>query len=863
MAPRKDSKHNSDKEPSAQRRRERFLQPPEFTVLGDAPLTTEDTAADSFDLGQRVGPIYDILRHPATPTPMTIAIYGDWGAGKTSAMKWLEGQLEAWKQEGKAEDKRIVHACWFYPWKYHSREEVWRGLIAQIIIACLKAKPAPRTSRIKHLLPRVLMDLFSGFRISLGLPQVATAEFDAVAFKKIQDGIQEFLSPQNAYLSEFEEVINDWVGTTLGERERMVVFIDDLDRCLPQIALQVLEALKLYLDIDKLIFVVGVDRRVVDDLVSNHYEKLGLSAEKTGNYLAKMFTEEVTVGPTDLQIDTFLNVLLEKSEAWGMLGETEQKIFHRVVRNLAKPSTREASSPREVKRLIDGALIAGAGARMSALGDATDKRPLTPAEGIQVFLVWRVLRDRYYGYGSLVRQAVGTKFFKTWSRIVIGDRDVARTVAVPSDYVERLTQERGTVALDATSGGTLDQALSEFPTAYHELLKKPSFAGLFNLLGDEDLAELMRLPYPEEAAAAIRGVLGEGGAAAFVREAVAKALGKPIEELKTKDWQGLTSLDLDGMEIKDLTPLKDLTALKRLSLQRTHVSNLEPLKGLTSLQELNLGHTQVSNLDPLKDLTALVRLNLQRTQVSHLEPLKGLTSLQQLDLRATVASNLEPLKGLTALQELRLAVTEVSDLGPLEGLTSLQELNLHGTKVSDLGPLGGLTALQELNLKTARQVSNLEPLKGLAGLKTLRLTGTQVSNLEPLKCLTSLNMLGLYGTQVSDLGPLEGLTALQVLDLADTQVSNQELEPLKGLIALQTLSLANTDITNLDPLKGLTSLHWLSLEETKVSNLEPLKGLVALEELDLAGTQAKKEDIDALQEALPNLKIVLEAQGLW
>jgi internalin A len=83
------------------------------------------------------------------------------------------------------------------------------------------------------------------------------------------------------------------------------------------------------------------------------------------------------------------------------------------------------------------------------------------------------------------------------------------------------------------------------------------------------------------------------------------------------------------------------------------------------------------------------------------------------------------------------------------------------------------------------------------------------------------------------------------------------------LIALQTLSLANTDITNLDPLKGLTSLHWLSLEETKVSNLEPLKGLVALEELDLAGTQAKKEDIDALQEALPNLKIVLEAQGLW
>ncbi len=562
MAPKNDSKHGSDEEPRAQRRRERFLQPPEFTVLGDAPLASKDTAADSFDLGLRVGPIYDILRHPATPTPMTIAIYGDWGAGKTSAMKWLEGQLTAWKKEGKAKDKHIVHTCWFYPWKYHSREDVWRGLIGQIIIACLKVKQVRDTRRIGHLLIRILMDLVSGFKVSLGLPQVATAEFDAAALKKIQDGIQEFLTPQNAYLHEFEEVMDNWINGTLSKRERMVVFIDDLDRCLPHIALQVLEALKLYLDIDKLIFVVGVDRGVVDDLVKKHYENLGLGADKSGKYLAKMFTEEVTVGPTDVQIDRFLNALLEKSEAWSKLDVTNRRIFHGVIRSLARPSTREASSPREVKRLVDGALIAGAGARMSAPADAPDREPLTPAEGIQIFLVWRVLRDRH-GQGSLVRQAVGTKFFRAWSNILVHNADAPRTVSVGSDYVERLSQERGTAASLATFGGTLDEALSELPKAYHGLLKEPSFAGLFDLLRDENLAALMCVPYPEEAAAAaIVGALSEGGPAALVREAIAEVLGKAIEELKTEDWQRVTTLDLTGKEIMDLTPLKGLTALQ-------------------------------------------------------------------------------------------------------------------------------------------------------------------------------------------------------------------------------------------------------------------------------------------------------------
>ena len=178
---------------------------------------------------------------------------------------------------------------------------------------------------------------------------------------------------------------------------------------------------------------------------------------------------------------------------------------------------------------------------------------------------------------------------------------------------------------------------------------------------------------------------------------------------------------------------------------------------------------------------------------------------------------------------LYLSRTRVSDLTPLVGLTALQTLDLSGTRVSDFAPLEGLTALQTLDLGGTR-VSDLAPLKGLTALQTLYLSSTRVSDLTPLKGLTALERLDLFDTEVSDLTPLEGLPALERLDLWSTQVS--DLTPLEGLTALQTLKLSRTEVSDLTPLKGLTTLR----------------------RLDLFNTEVPREQIGALQAALPNLR---------
>lgn len=682
--------------------RDLLLEPPWLTVLSDRPLRKGDASADSFDLARRVGPIYDILRHPKTQTPMTIAIYGDWGAGKTSAMKWLEGRLNDWNARGKGTNKVTVRTVWFYPWKYQAKEDVWRGLIAEVIVECLNVKKADDDAFLSTLrdlggfLGTSFIDLLSGLKLSAGLPGAAKATLDLKTLKEIKQNAKEFVRPESAYLNQFENALEGWIAKTLDKDERMVVFIDDLDRCLPGVALQVLEALKLYLNIDKLIFVVGVDREVVDDLVKKHYEDLGVRPGKAANYLAKIFQVEVTVGPSDPQIDAFLEAALADNAAWGEIDETAREILGAVIRSLA------AASPREIKRLINSALMAGAGARMSTL-EVDPEKEITPVEGIQVFLVRTVLETRHT-LGSLVGRDRGTAFFTAWSEIVRQTVDTP-TLPVPAEFAEAVRRRYGAGAArdvldkgdDDTVTRQFEQWLEGIPTPYKEIVTKPEYADLLHLLADQDLGELMRLPYPREAVA-IGGTAVDTTSAGLIREAVARQLDVELSELTAGDYGRVTELDFRGQEITDLEALKGLANLTTLNLHGTQVADLEPLKGLANLEWLDLEGTQVSELEPLKGLANLKRLYLRGTPVADLEPLKGLANVQSLGLSGTQVSDLKPLRRLKNLAFLSLEHTQVVDLESLKGLERLKDLYLEGTPISDDEVAALQAALPDLDI---------------------------------------------------------------------------------------------------------------------------------------------------------------------
>jgi hypothetical protein len=415
--------------------------PPELTVLTDHPLTGEEIeesfADDPFDFRYKLGPAFDILRHPGTKTPAAILISGGWGTGKTSAMKWLEYLLEKWNVkvgkgeiEKEADEKLVkVRPIWFYPWKYDNKEDVRRGLIAEVILNAMTKEAtskdiveAFKTAAI--FVGKSVLDFASATDINLGPVKVSGS-----CLRKIKKNFKNAVFPEKQYLQPYEQIINDWVTKSLGEDERMVIFIDDLDRCMPEIALQVLEALKLYLNIEKLIFVLGVDKEVVGRLVVEHYRKLGLvekkekeelsddrerrlkAEDKARLYLSKMFQVEIELSPKEEQVRDFLDKYLAKIPYWQQrLSLEHQKLFRGLVLTLA------GRNPREVKRILNSALMSGGGIQMMTVEEGTPE--LKFEQGLQDFFIRRILqKPQYERLTTMIDTDRGRKFLRVWSQV--------------------------------------------------------------------------------------------------------------------------------------------------------------------------------------------------------------------------------------------------------------------------------------------------------------------------------------------------------------------------------------------------------------------------------------------------------------
>ena len=785
---------------------EQFVKrPPKLTVLTDHPLTAAQAFdVDKFNLRLKLGPVYDIIRYPKAKTPMAILVSGDWGMGKTSAMRWLEGLLEEWNKTTGSEDVK-VRPIWFYPWKYDNKDDVRRCLIAEVIINATYVRD-PETKKLKLdaqklkqgvktlslFAAKAAVDLASAVKI--GVPDFG--EVDGSALEKIVEDFKEAAHQEKVYLQEYEAALKEWVEKSLDKNERMVIFIDDLDRCMPDIGLQVLEALKLYLNIPKLVFVLGVDKEVVGNLVVEHYKKLGLvhgtdgqesqpdkeqrnkEEEKARQYLSKIFQVEIELEPGEKQIADFFDEQLKELTYWKEphLSADQQELFRDLVLKFA------GRNPREVKRILNSALMMGAGAVMIR------KDGIKFDQGLQLYFVRKILGERY----KMALEAGskrGIDFFVQWSKIVRAGRgkgnkfplNVQISDAVRKE-ISRIHQESAEISksegiensefveafLNDAKIAKLD--LSFVPKEYLELLASVMVSELLHLLANEDLGRLMQIEYPVEAA----DVVGKTDDAAIVHDAVQRWL----KEYPSENYNNLTALDLSGTGIADLTLLREFSNLQTLSLYDTPVADIAPLISLTKLQGLNLSDTQVADIGPLASLTNLQWLRLADTKVADIGPLASLTNLQTLDVHDTQVADIGPLASLTSLQRLNLHSTRVTDILPLASITNLQSLSLYGTQVANIGPLASLTYLQALWLSDTL-VADISPLDSLKNLQALYLSRTQVADISPLDSVANLQTLHLYGTNVREIGRLESLKKLQWLKLSVTQVPDEQIAKLK------------------------------------------------------------------------------------
>ncbi len=203
--------------------------------------------------------------------------------------------------------------------------------------------------------------------------------------------------------------------------------------------------------------------------------------------------------------------------------------------------------------------------------------------------------------------------------------------------------------------------------------------------------------------------------------------------------------------------------------------------------------------------------------------------------------------GDVKLERLDLSARNLSGVPALWGLADLERLGLGGNAISDLSGLSALTQLERLDLSDNR-IADIGALAGLADLRRLDLSNNRITDIGALAGLVNLRRLDLSDNRISDLSALAGLPRLEVVRVDGNAIEElwaiaplrapvhlslarnaiADVAPLAGLGSLQRLDLSGNRVVRVDALAGLQALAWLRLERNPAISLAPLQGFPQL-----------------------------------
>jgi hypothetical protein len=250
--------------------------------FGDGPNPTPGAEFDTYATH-----LCDIARVATDEAEgaFTIGIFGSWGSGKTTLMRCIEKKFVELSEYNK------YKTIWFNPWKYEGKEAIWNALIKTILIEmeeqshqqvrpdCLELREKLNLygNAAFTQLPSAVLNAWLEKNLGIKLGELKTEEIEALYLIDKQH-----YNLVNRFELDFKKLVDKYVGLD----GKLIVFIDDLDRCLPENALNVLEAVKLYLDYEKCVFIIGVDKKVIEQGVRKRYLA---SLKITGkDYIEKM-----------------------------------------------------------------------------------------------------------------------------------------------------------------------------------------------------------------------------------------------------------------------------------------------------------------------------------------------------------------------------------------------------------------------------------------------------------------------------------------------------------------------------------------------------------------------------------------------
>ena len=252
-------------------------------------------------------------------TPLTIGLYGSWGAGKSSLLNMISNKLKG------ADTKEKIACVSLNAWQFEGYEDAKIALMESLLKVLNENKTFAKKvgEKIKQLIKRIdyiklgknavkkglpyALGILTGNPLPIALNLSADLAGSDNVVEKISRFKDEYVKPPKddseienirKFREEFEEMLED-----VSEIDNLTVIIDDLDRCTPDRIIDTLEAIKLFLSVKKTTFIIAVDQRIIEYAVKTKYKEID-GYEISSDYIEKIIQLPIKIpelSPKDIE----------------------------------------------------------------------------------------------------------------------------------------------------------------------------------------------------------------------------------------------------------------------------------------------------------------------------------------------------------------------------------------------------------------------------------------------------------------------------------------------------------------------------------------------------------------------------------
>ena len=295
---------------------------------------------DSLKIASYHEALVDFIKQ--TDTPMTIGVQGEWGSGKTSLLNQIWSKLE--KSNDEHDDDHNYLQIWVNSWEHSllcTPEECLLKIINEIIVELLNADVDKNK---RDAIKEGVQSLMKGaLRISSSL---AAGNAGAQAVDSLFNNESNTIKKLRQQL---KELVQEIKNLETNPYQRVVVYVDDLDRIEPKDAVKILELLKNIFNVPDCVFVLAIDYQVV---VKGLKEKFGKPSPEN-DWEFRAFFDKIIQLPFSMPMASYDigKYVLSLLENIAYYDSEKDELSEELIEPLVTLSI--GTNPRSIKRLIN------------------------------------------------------------------------------------------------------------------------------------------------------------------------------------------------------------------------------------------------------------------------------------------------------------------------------------------------------------------------------------------------------------------------------------------------------------------------------------------------------------------------------